>query len=92
MKCSRCGDYRETVGEVRACVGCQDGTAQQIPADMPDSVALADAAAVKDGLANRFKRGSLPVEESAEVTVPAVDETPAKPEAPVPKRKKRNTK
>ena len=65
MKCARCGDYKETVGDVRKCAGCDDGTTRAIPASMGDDTPLADAVSASEGLGNRFKPGSLPPEESA---------------------------
>lgn len=66
MKCARCGDYKETVGEVRKCAGCDDGTVKAIPVNMEDDALLADAVAASEGLGNRFKPGSLAVEADPE--------------------------
>lgn len=57
MKCSYRDCTVHTVGEVRACVFCQDGPAQQIPAELADGAPLEDAIKAKEGLGNRFKPG-----------------------------------
>ena len=65
MRCEKCEATVYTVGELRRCGGCQDDTAQQIPADMADEAPIEDAIAVKDGLGNRFKLGGDPRPEPA---------------------------
>ena len=41
--------------------GCQDGTAQQLPADTDPATTIAELAQSIPGLANRFVPGSAPV-------------------------------
>lgn len=90
MKCAKCDATVHTVGEVRRCGGCQDQTAQQIPADMADEALLEDAIAVKESLGNRFKVGGDPRPQPDPETAPA-EETNSEPVAPAPgKRKKKS--
>jgi hypothetical protein len=70
MKCERCDATRHTVGEIRGCLGCQDGTAQQIPADIPDAAPISAAIAVKEGIGNRFKVGGDAPPQDPEITHP----------------------
>ena len=60
MKCSKCGDFRETAADVMACNGCQDGTAQQIPPSIDGDTPLIEVCEHLPGLANRFVPGSAP--------------------------------
>lgn len=61
MQCERCGATKHTVGDIRACAlhlqGCQDGTAQQLHPEIPDSAPISAAIARHDGIGNRFKPG-----------------------------------
>jgi len=86
MKCNRCGDFAETVNDVRNCKnGCQqDGTAAQIPALLDGEAAIGAAIACCQGLANRFVPGSAPVQ--ADI----VDPPTSQPE-PVAKAPKKST-
>lgn len=60
MKCSLNNCTVHTVGEVRRCARCYDGTAEQIPAEIADDALLQDAITAKPGLGNRFKEGGDP--------------------------------
>ena len=65
MKCNRCGDYAETAGDIMACkAGCQDGTAQQLPADTDPATTIAELAQSIPGLGNRFVAGSAPANDA----------------------------
>ena len=61
MKCNKCGEYRMTVGELRACSICtSDGTTAQVRATVGDDAPLANVVAVGTGLAHRFEFGDRP--------------------------------
>lgn len=61
MKCNRCGDFAETAADIMNCKsGCQDGTAQQLPAGTDPATTIAELARSIPGLANRFVAGSAP--------------------------------
>lgn len=77
MKCSNNDCTVHTVGEVRRCPRCQDGTAQQIPASLEDGAPLEAAIAAVPGLGNRFKPGGAPAPVAEQ---PAKDEQPPEPE------------
>ena len=101
MKCNRCGEYVETVGDVRASRGCLDGTSQQIPPWMTESTPLADAIEAVPSLANRFVRGSAPLDptpviettkEHLQVEAAAPAAKPKKPKADKPPAKPKPAK
>lgn len=59
MKCNKCGEYKETVADVRYCAGCGDGTNAQIPPLAHDDDAIGTIIIAGTGLANRFVPGSI---------------------------------
>jgi hypothetical protein len=54
MQCAKCGLYKEVVADIRACTGCQDGTAQQIAGEVRDDILIIEAIASAPGIGNRF--------------------------------------
>jgi hypothetical protein len=54
MQCAKCGLYKEVVADIRACTGCQDGTAHQIAAEVRDDILIIEAIRSALGIGNRF--------------------------------------
>ncbi len=73
MKCAKCGDTRHTVAEIRGCVGCQDGTVNQVPAEAADNAAIESVIGEHNGLGNRFRAGGEPAPEAPEPEKPSVE-------------------
>lgn len=55
VKCNKCGEDKETAGQVRICGYCRtDGTGNEIPKDLGDDTTMEVVLTRKDGLLARF--------------------------------------
>lgn len=55
VKCNKCGEDKETAGQVRICGYCRtDGTGNEIPKDLGDDATMEVALDRKPGLLARF--------------------------------------
>jgi hypothetical protein len=55
VKCNKCGEDKETAGQVRICGFCRnDGTGNEIPKDLGDDATMEAALDRKPGLSARF--------------------------------------
>lgn len=55
VKCNKCGEEKETAGQVRICGICRnDGTGNEIPKDLGDDATMEEALNRKPGLSARF--------------------------------------
>ena len=78
MNCNKCGDKPKSVAEVLGCKTCRDdGTANEIPKDLPADAPLERAVERKLGLGNRFS--AEPAEPAPEATsAPARSKKPTR--------------
>ncbi len=69
MKCNKCGEFRETLDDIRGCEGCNDGTSQQIKPEESGETPISESFGNHPGFENRFLPGSNPSIEQAAVKV-----------------------